>query len=160
MYGKIIVPLDGSRLSELALPHAKAIARQFNSEILLVRVCQPTPVPFELYTLGQDVTEDYVNAVHDQAETDARSYLVHLHKRLRLQNIRTRYFVPGGIVTDSILDIADSESVDLIVMSTHGRSGLSRWVYGSVASKVLQVAPCPVLLVRAQCDQAENPGGT
>jgi nucleotide-binding universal stress UspA family protein len=60
---KIVVPLDGSRLSELALPPTEAIARQFNSEILLVRVCQPTPVPFELYTLGLDVTADYDHAV-------------------------------------------------------------------------------------------------
>ena len=92
MYHKVLVPLDGSHLSELALPHAEALARQFKSENLLVRVCQPGPVPFDLYTLGPpDVTDDYNQAVQAQAEEEARSYLTRIQKRLRLQNIRNRY---------------------------------------------------------------------
>lgn len=149
MYRKILVPLDGSSLAELALPHAEALAQQFGSEVLLVRVCQPISVPFELYTLGPDVTEGYNQDLQIKVEKEAKEYLVYIQKRLDLKNIKNRSFVLGGIVTESILDIAQVETVDLIVMSTHGRSGLSRWVYGSVASKILQAAPCPVFLIRA-----------
>ncbi len=156
MYEKILVPLDGSSLSELALPHAEALAQHFRSEILLVRVYQPFVVPFDLYTLGPDVTDSYNQELQTQAEQETRDYLNHIQKRLRLKNIRSRCFVLGGVVTESILDTAETEAVDLIVMSTHGRSGLSRWVYGSVASKILQVASCPVFLVRAINAQAER----
>ena len=157
MYNKILVPLDGSPLSELALPHVEALAQHFRSEVLLVRICQPVAVPFDLYTLGPDVTDSYNQDLQIQAEKEAREYLNHIQKRLRLKNIKNRCFVTGGVITESILDIAETETVDLIVMSTHGRSGLSRWVYGSVASKILQVASCPVFLVRAISTQTENP---
>jgi nucleotide-binding universal stress UspA family protein len=159
MYKKILVPLDGSPLAESALPYAAAIAGSFNSDVLLVRVFQSIAIPFDLYTLGPDVADDYDQGLQLQLETEAGQYLIHVQKRLRLQNIRSRIFVLGGIVTDVILDLAEVEAVDLIVMSTHGRSGFSRWVYGSVASKVLQAAPCPVLLVRAQNVRLENDEG-
>jgi len=67
-----------------------------------------------------------------------------------LKGIKSCYFVLHGLILETILDIAETDKADLIVMSTHGRSGLSRWVYGSVAAKVLQAAPYPVFLVRAK----------
>ena len=80
----------------------------------------------------------------------------HIQKRLYLKNIRSCCFGLGGVVSGSILDIAETEAVDLIVMSTHGRSGLSRWVYGNAAPKILQVASFPVFSVRAINAQADR----
>jgi len=70
MYEKILVPLDGSPFSELALPHAEAIAQHFKGEILLVRICQPVAVPFDLYALGPDVTDSYRQELQTQAEQE------------------------------------------------------------------------------------------
>ena len=155
-YKKILVPLDGSSLSELALFHAEALAQCFGCEVLLVRICQPVSVPLDLHSLGSGVAEDYNKDLQAQVETGIRDYLTHIQKRLQFKNIKSRCVVREGIVTEVILDIAEAETVDLIIMSTHGRSGVSRWVYGSVASKVLQAAPCPVFLVRAKTARLEN----
>lgn len=151
MYGKILVPLDGSPLAELALPHAEALAQGFESELLLVRVCPPVSDPVEFYTFGEGVTDNN-RELQAQAEKNAKDYLRSLQEKLQLNHIKSGYFVLHRSVPEALLEMAATEGVDLIVMSTHGRSGLSRWVYGSVAAKVLQAAPCPVFLIRAKAD--------
>jgi len=150
MYRKILVPLDGSALSELALPHAEELARQFNSEIILIRVCQSVATPLELYPTLTGIPYDYYTELQVQMEKETRDYLIDLQKKLQLAGIKCRHLALEGFVPDAILEVATREAVDLIVMSTHGRSGLSRWVYGSVAAKILQAAPCPIFLVRAK----------
>ena len=150
MYSKILVPLDGSDLSELALPHAKALAQHFNSELILIRVCQPVAMPLEVYPTLAGVSYDYTVELQTQVEKETQDYLISLQKQVQQDNIKCRYIGAEGFVPDVILEVAEKEKADLIVMSTHGRSGLSRWVYGSVAAKVLQVAHCPVFLVRAK----------
>lgn len=149
MYRKILVPLDGSTLSELALPHAEALARHFDSEVVLTRVCQPVTLPVELYPAMAGVSYDYQLDLQAQVEKEVETYLVDWQKKLQRAEVKCRHVILEGFVPESILKIAETEAVDLIVMSTHGRSGLSRWVYGSVAAKVLQAASCPVFLVRA-----------
>jgi nucleotide-binding universal stress UspA family protein len=150
MYRKILVPLDGSALSELALPHAEELTRRFNSEIILIRVCQAVAMPLELYPPLAGVTYDYYTELQIQTEKETKDYLLKLQKKLQQAGLKCRHLALEGYVPDAILEVAEKEAVDLIVMSTHGRSGLSRWVYGSVAAKVLQAAPCPVFLVRAK----------
>jgi nucleotide-binding universal stress UspA family protein len=150
MYSKILVPLDGSALSELALPHATALAQHFGSEIILVRVCQPVAVPLEVYPTLTGVSYDYSLELQTQAEQEVKHYLLEQQKRLQAAAIKCHYLALEGFVPDVILEAAEKEHVDLIVMSTHGRSGISRWVYGSVAAKILQAAHCPVFLVRAK----------
>jgi nucleotide-binding universal stress UspA family protein len=150
MYHKILVPLDGSALSELALPHAEALAQHFNSEIILIRVCQPVAMPLEIYPTLAGVSYDYSVELQAQVEKETKIYLVDLQKKVQQANIKCRYMALEGFIPDIILEVAEKERVDLIVMSTHGRSGISRWVYGSVAAKVLQAAHCPVFLVRAK----------
>lgn len=149
MYHKILVPLDGSTLSELAIPHAVALARYFESEVILTRVCQPVALPIELYPAMAGVSYDYQLDLQTQLEKEVKAYLADWHKKLQMAEVKCRQVTLEGFVPESILSIAETEAVDLIVMSTHGRSGLSRWVYGSVAAKVLQAAPCPIFLVRA-----------
>ena len=150
MYQKILVPLDGSTLSELALPHAEALAAHFNSEIILTRVCQPATMPVEFYPALVGAAYDYQPDLQGQITKDMRDYLLDWQKKLQGDKIRCRYLALEGFVPEAILRTAETEQIDLIVMSTHGRSGLSRWVFGSVAAKVLEAAPCPIFLVRAQ----------
>jgi nucleotide-binding universal stress UspA family protein len=149
MYRKILVPLDGSTLSELALPHAEALAQRFESEVLLVRVCPPISTPVEFYSFAAEATEEDRD-LPAQAEKGAEAYLTFMQEKLHLKGIKSSYFVLHGLIPETILDIAETEKADLIVMSTHGRSGRGRWVYGSVAAKVLQAAPCPIFLIRAK----------
>ncbi len=145
MYQNILVPLDGSALAEAALHHAEALALEFKSNMILLRVVIS---PYQLIApdlvLSGAVTE--LPGLRDQAV----QYLQGLSGELREKGISYQTAILDGPVPDAITDFAKSEHVDLIVMSTHGRGGISRWVYGSVAEKVLQAAPCPVLLIRAR----------
>ena len=151
MLQKILAPLDGSKLAELALPYAEALAQKFDAELILVLVLQ-TPAP-------PIVVEPYMGSPfygHDETimaeeRKEAQDYLGNLQDNLRKQNISTRIEVLEEVsVADGIVGIASQEEIDVIVKTTHGRSGPSRWVYGSVATKVLQHAPCPVFLVRVK----------
>lgn len=149
MYSKILVPLDGSALAELALPHAEALAQRFESELLLLRVCPPISRPVEFYTFAAETTDEERD-LQEEAEKSAEAYLTVMQEKLQQKRINSGCYVLQGPIPEMILEIAATEQADLIVMSTHGHSGLGRWVYGSVAAKVLQAAPCPVFLIRAR----------
>lgn len=144
MYAKLLVPLDGSELAEAALPHAEQVAHHFSAEIILLRVVvSPYAVvapDLVLATPGLNMAE---LAAH------AQRYLDQVADRLRDRGLNVRTVVTEGPVAEVIIEHAEALGTDLIVMSTHGRGGISRWVYGSVAERVLQGAPCPVLLIRA-----------
>ena len=148
MLEKILVPLDGSELAEQALPYATELARKFASELVLLWVVQPPPV--------MPVAEFAVIPYQDEAfmaraEKQANAYLNARREDLRKEGIPTRVAVLTSFsVAEAIVDFAAQEGVNLIVKTTHGRSGLSRWVFGSVAAKVLEQAPCPVFLVRVR----------
>ena len=138
MFNTILVPLDGSTLSERALPVALALARNTAAQVILARV--PT---------GEDAQTMADGRRPEQARGDAQVYLDTLrlsHQQPGL-NLRTRLMT--GDVASTIVDTAATERADLIVMSTHGYSGVTRWLLGSVTEKVLRTAPCPVLAVRA-----------
>jgi nucleotide-binding universal stress UspA family protein len=143
MIRKILVPLDGSDLARKALPYAEELAHRFEAELVLVQVVQPIPVMAEY---GAPFYELDFKQLYQEAEL----YLNGVKGELRELQIPAQTVVLGDRpVAEAIIDLAREKGADLIVMSTHGRSGLSRWVFGSVASKVLQHAPCPVYLVRA-----------
>jgi nucleotide-binding universal stress UspA family protein len=146
MYKRILVALDGSALAEAALSHAEHLAASGSGEIVLLRVViSPySIVAPDLVLAGQSIDQD---ALQQQAE----QYLHALAStRLAGRGFPVRTVVCPGPVAEAILDHARSLNADIIVMSTHGRGGISRWVYGSVADRVLQAAPCPVLLIRAE----------
>ncbi|MCS6845482.1 MAG: universal stress protein [Caldilineales bacterium] len=144
MYRRLLVPLDGSALAERALGHAEALARLFDSELILLRVVVSpyTLVAPDLILAGADPDLPALRA-------HAEAYLRSVAGRLENQGMRVRTVVCDGPVAEMILDQAQAQEADLIVMSTHGRGGVRRWVYGSVAERVLQGAACPVLLIRA-----------
>lgn len=140
MFKKILVPLDGSQLSQRALEPALDLSQQAGAELLLVRV--PTAD-----TLSFVISE----AKQRELAQDALAYLESVCKSYEQPQFSIRAQVLDGDVASAIVDTARAEQVDLIVMSTHGYSGLTRWVLGSVTEKVLRSAPCPVLAVRAAC---------
>ena len=147
MLRKILVPLDGSELAELALPYARALAQKFDAQLILLWVVQPMPPAMPVMEFGM-VPYQYEEFA-DKGEKQAEDYLSGLRQALLEQEVPTNVAVlRSHSVADAIVDFAEQEGVDLIVKTTHGRSGISRWVFGSVATKVLEQAPCPVFLVR------------
>jgi nucleotide-binding universal stress UspA family protein len=149
MYRKILVPLDGSELAETALPHATLLAASTGAELVLIRVCVPR-------FLGPQATgEAVVQESGDRAE--AELYLQEWQSRLRARGVKSSYHVGTGNVADAIAKQARADDVDLVVMSTHGRTGTQLWAYGSVAYSMLKVAPCSVLVVRTPHPQPTRP---
>lgn len=144
MYKQILVPLDGSALAEEALTHARDLAAQLGSKIILLRVVvSPYAIAApDLILAGYDPVDENFTRV-------AQDYLHGVAAGLQAAGLQASVRTCEGPVAEAIIDHACAAGVDMIVMSTHGRGGLSRWVYGSVADRVLQAAPCPVLLIRA-----------
>lgn len=144
-YDKIMVTLDGSSLAAQALPHALALVEMHGAELILFRV-----VP-EAHFLTGYIQEGALDHERRQEHwlDDATQALNEITEDLKLHQHKVTPVVEVGPPAETIVDYASKHDVSLIVMSTHGRSGVARWVYGSVADKVLRAAPCPVLLVRA-----------
>ena len=136
MYRTILIPLDGSAFSERALPMATALARTLSAQIILVRAASAATLP------GVDRSEAQCRAVEE-----CQAYLYALSTRLSEQSFGVETAIPYGDPGESILLEIGLRSADLVVMCTHGRSGLGRWIYGSVAENVLARSPTPVLLV-------------
>lgn len=149
LYSKILLPLDGSEFSAEALPHAEAMAESSQAELVLFQVIEDTRdyVLTRAENLGIYAVE-HNDTQREEAVETARRYLDDLASSLRHRQIATSTDMGSGDPATAIVDYARNEGVDLIVMSTHGRTGLARWAYGSVAHKVLQAAPCAVLVVR------------
>jgi nucleotide-binding universal stress UspA family protein len=146
MYSRILVPLDGSELSETSLEHAKAIAMKFAvPEVILLRVVEPlsTLAVAELAGAGAD----WLSRAEQMSETEARDYLAKIDEKLKKEGVATKTVMVRGRAAEVILDYTTKNKVDLIVMSTHGRSGVSRWVLGSIADKVLTHTSVPILIV-------------
>ncbi len=136
MYNTILVPLDGSELAEGIMSHVEALTAGREAEIILLEVLPATGV---------------IADVAREERQEADEYLTGVEKRLREKGINARYTIRhGSDAAAEIVDYAETNDVDLIAMSTHGRSGVSRWVFGSVASKVLRGTNKPILLIRPQ----------
>ena len=142
MYKRILVPLDGSKLSEAVLPHVEAIAKGLNCEIVLLHVI-PLPVP----VFDTPASPFDHNLLRDQ-EQDATRYLKEMCAKLEMDEARVNFLVREGDVTQLILDVAQEVQADLIAMSTHGRSGALRWLLGSVTDRIVRHSPIPVLAIR------------
>ena len=150
MYKKILVPLDGSKLAECVLPHVENIATGCSvGEVIILRVCE-SPSIIADYPEGKNKTwEKHVGRMTTNAQQQCSLYLGDVERQLRDKGFSVRTESGLGKPAEEIVDCANKNKVDLIVMASHGRSGVSRWVYGSVADKVLRSTCVPVLLVKA-----------
>jgi nucleotide-binding universal stress UspA family protein len=136
-YEKILVPLDGSECAENILSTVEKLATDLKVSIALLRVAYAHTFP------GVDPTEAEVKVVRE-----AEEYLQGIEKGLQAKGFRVESHVRYGDEAGEILDHAAQKDIDLIAMSTHGRSGVKRWLLGSVAEKLLSHATKPIFLVR------------
>lgn len=147
MYKKILVPLDGSELSEAILPHVSKLAKSMGAHVVLLRVV-PHPMQEMVLTSLPSITVQHFPAAPEQD--------LFAHAEGYLQRIAFDHFpdqditlqVASGPTEENILGIATNLGVDLIAMTTHGRSGLSRMVMGSVADEIVRQSHLPILLLR------------
>jgi nucleotide-binding universal stress UspA family protein len=141
MYQRALVPLDGSTLAEAVIPFLVAIAGPLDMTVVLLRVLEPLPPMGEV---PSGITAEAL----ERRERDAEEYLARLAAGLQARGIDVTWKVRSGHVADTIASTARATGADVIAMSTHGRSGLGRLLFGSVAEQVLRHAEVPVLLLR------------
>lgn len=143
MYNRILVPLDGSDLSESALPYAKQLAKALNTVVDLV------------YAVPTNIGDEIPDHITDEARQDGETYLQRIADTLP-KELRPRYQIKMGHPAEVIVDEAELQEGTLVVMATHGYSGLKRVMLGSIAHKVVQVAEAPVLLIPAGAKSPEG----
>lgn len=146
MYEKILVPMDGSELAEVALPYAEELAGRLGSEVILLHVCEQTQAQY--HHMHQLYIQDMVTAT----KQGAKKYL----EKPGAQAITVSSAVLDGHPAEKIVDYAEEQGIDLIVIATHGWSGVRRWVLGSVADKVVRATKRPVALIRARGTHFHN----
>jgi nucleotide-binding universal stress UspA family protein len=156
MYSRIVVPLDGSGVAEEALAHAREFSRLFDAPLHIIRVA-------DAHTLervaGTGIGLDYVavGALLEEEIDDAKAYVAAKVEELSDEGMNVTSDIVTGPVSRSIVD--SLKAGDLLVMASHGRTGISRWFLGSVAEDVVRHAPVPVLLVRHGAGQGEEAQG-
>ncbi len=146
MYKNIMVPLDGSELAECVLPHVETVAQGRNVKILtLVRVVEP----LHMYGgVDSRLTPEGRQQLEQDAINIAKKYLSKIARRLAKTKVPVQSEVVYGQIVEKLIDYAAENNIDLIVLSTHGRSGISRWVWGSVTDRLLRASCTPILMVR------------
>jgi nucleotide-binding universal stress UspA family protein len=149
----ILVPLDGSANAEQALPAAQILAQGNDAKILLLRVLQALDAGSQKILFA---SEEQAKATFAAWRADAEQEQSQIVRALQATGIAAEQQVILGDPVPTIFQTIGEQTIDVIVMTTHGYTGLKRWYYGSVANKVLRGANCPVLLVRSQPDKANS----
>jgi len=154
VFERIIVPLDGSRLSAQAVPFAAEVGKRFDAEIILVRVLPPVGLSFvpQGTTTDDPVATDIIPQEARMKDVDnasnAKRYLMNWAASLKAQGVKVSYQVTIGSPAKSILELAQAQQASLIVMMSHGRGAFRRAIMGSVADEILRRSSLPVLIVR------------
>jgi nucleotide-binding universal stress UspA family protein len=148
MNEKILVPLDGSQYSQCSLAQVNAIAIGCRArEVIILRVVEPIPSD-EIIELTE-IKEGLSSQLETKKKSDALEYVSWMVKKLKSEGLPAKGEVVSGRADEQILKYAEENKVDMIIMSTHGRSGISKWAFGSVADKVAHYSKVPVLFVSA-----------
>lgn len=145
MFQRILVPLDGSARAEQAFPVAIRIARTTGASLTLLRVVEPPPTQFDEYPVERP---ENPAEMQENEVTRAKAYLLHVLQSNELEGIGIATEVRTGIVAQQILLCIEEHKDDLVVMCSHGTTGLKRWLLGSVAQKIAHICPVPVFIVR------------
>jgi nucleotide-binding universal stress UspA family protein len=139
----ILVPLDGSELAEQALEPGQILADAMKADLHLLRITTSAHQMLESNSM-----KDLFDGIEDKELQDAEAYLQTKYADAPDKNVFFEVKVAQGTVAAGIVDYAENNEIDMIVMSSHGRTGLQRWVYGSVAEKVLRSACCATMIMR------------
>lgn len=149
MYSTILVPLDGSELAECVLPHVESVANGCGThEVILFRVVEP----IQLYMTGDagyTVTARDWEQIEAANRAAAEHYFNQLADRIKYDNANVRSEIVTGKPAEGITDYAAQNNIDLIALASHGRGGVTRWMFGSVADRVLRSSNVPILVIRA-----------
>jgi nucleotide-binding universal stress UspA family protein len=145
MYEKILVPLDGSPRAERILAYVEELAHTFKSKIYLLQIIHPEFLDASVHGYPTMMYRELLEEMRQEAE----NYLTVVQGKFREKGIESEFIVEQGSSVNIIISLAEQENVDLIAMTSHGRSALTRFFYGSVASGVLNRANRPVLMIRA-----------
>jgi nucleotide-binding universal stress UspA family protein len=147
MYKKILAPLDGSELSECTLGHIRAVATGCQvPEVALLYVVEPYDKG-NMHYRHRGITEEQLQKSEAADETYGKDYLAKVADKMKKEGLVVKTAIAHGIPAEEIVNYAEKNGVDLIIISTHGRSGVSRWAFGSVADRVLRHSTTPVLTV-------------
>ncbi len=149
MYDTILVPLDGSKRAEKILPHIEELAQRYNAQVVFLQVVHPLTI---VAGPGVGAYPELADQALEQRTKQAEAYLDSLVAEFREKGIEARTRVVNGPAVAEILDAAHREGADIIAMASHGRTGMSRVFYGSVAAGVLHSVDRPLLLVRSRDD--------
>jgi nucleotide-binding universal stress UspA family protein len=156
MFKRLLVPLDGSRFALRALRYAAEVAQRFSAEVILIQVIKPTtPVIDAGAAVGvspaaAEITVQAAREADQRNAARARRYLGGKVGVIRSRHIQSSYHVLMGDAARSIVEFSEKEKIDLVVMTTHGKSGLKRALMGSVADVVIRESGKPVLVIRPQ----------
>jgi nucleotide-binding universal stress UspA family protein len=145
MYHKILVPLDGSKRAEKILPHVEELALRYSAKIIFLHVIEYKAVP-----TGEGVFINLSDQEFDQAKKQAEAHLAGIQGEFREKKIDCKSRVIFGSVVEGVINIAAQEAVDLIALASHGRGGLARVFYGSVAAGLLHRVDRPLLIIRSR----------
>jgi nucleotide-binding universal stress UspA family protein len=148
MFKTILVPLDGSKRAERILPYVEKLAQGFSSKVVFLQVVEVNFVYTSPYSYYTDAGLE--KAEREKIKGEAESYLGGLQGEFREKGIQAAFSLVEGSVVRTIISVAEQEGADLIAMASHGRTGLARVFYGSVAAGVLQQVDRPLLLIRAE----------
>jgi nucleotide-binding universal stress UspA family protein len=151
-FKKILWPTDFSVPSYEALKAAEELAQNFSAELLVLHVVPPIPVT----PTGSSLEGIFSPSYPLEMESQAREALRKLVGRNISEKTKTEALVLHGNVSGEIVNVAKRENVDVIVMATHGSSGWQRFLFGSVAEKVIKMAPCPVLSIQVPPEEGEE----
>ncbi len=154
----VIVTLDGSKLAEYVLPYVITFAKQWGStdvEVILTSVCQVPVMPSDFSDEMEGVWEGKKQQEVAAARCESEKYLTGVKERLADTGIKVSLKTLTGKVADEIVNYAATIPYSIIAMSTHGRSGIGRWVYGSMAERILVGASSPIMLVRPSGGQVQ-----
>ena len=148
MYKIILVPLDGSKRAESILSHVETLARSFKSKVVFFVAIEPVLMLEYNEIIGMS---EFMEK-NDYLKEKTASYLDSLQKKFSKKGIEVQTRIVHGPAVKAIVDAAERENADLVAMASHGRTGLSRTFYGSIAAGVLQRIDRPLLLIRSRGD--------
>jgi nucleotide-binding universal stress UspA family protein len=152
MYKTILVPLDGSSRAEHILPHVENLALNYKARVVFLQVMEPLQIAnpsLHMTSALTDTVKENLNEFNKRFE-EITAYLVECQGKFKEKGIDTRKYVEQGSVVETVIAVAKREKVDLIAVASHGRSGLSRVFYGSVAAGILQQIDRPMLIIRSR----------